>query len=102
TGCSGGRGRGRPHQRNCGFLSPPRQARGVSMAEEVFAYDEADRSATITLKGGRPFKLSNVSRERAEAFFKRLQDEAAAMAARGAPGDPLTFTGPGCALTRGL
>lgn len=63
------------------------------MADEIFAYDEADRSATIVLAGGRPFKLSNVSKERAEAFYKRLKDEAAAMAARGAHGDPLTFTG---------
>jgi len=63
------------------------------MAEETFAYDESTRCATITMEGGRPFKLSNVSKERAEAFYKRLKDEAAAMAARGAKGDPLTFSG---------
>lgn len=64
------------------------------MAEEAeFVYHEADRSATIMLASGRPFVLSNVSKERAEAFFKRLKAETAAMAARGATGDPLTFTG---------
>ena len=63
------------------------------MAEETFSYDEAARCATITMEGGRPFKLSNVSKERAEAFYKRLKDEAAAMVARGAKGDPLTFSG---------
>lgn len=70
------------------------------MAEEIFAYDESDRSATIVLAGGRPFKLSNVSKERAEAFFNRLKAEAAAMAARGASGDPLTFTGPSGIVVR--
>jgi len=63
------------------------------MAEETFEYDESARCATMTMQGGRPFKLSNVSKERAEVFFKRLKDEAAAMAARGQAGDPLTFSG---------
>lgn len=64
------------------------------MTEESIVYDEATRSATITLANGRPFRLSNVSKERAEGFFKRLKAESAAMAARGAGGDPLTFTVP--------
>lgn len=71
------------------------------MAEASFSYHESDRSATITLASGRPFKLSNVSRERAEAFWKKFQDEQQAMAARGERGDPLTFAGPSGHFTRG-
>jgi hypothetical protein len=79
-----------------------RAEEGIDVAEEgEFFYHEEERSATIVLASGRPFKLSNVTREKAQAFYKRLKAEAAAMAARGATGDPLTFTGPSGIVTRG-
>jgi len=65
-----------------------------------FYYDEEAREATLILSNGRQFKLSNVTKERAEAFVKRYRAEAAAMAARGMPGDPLSFQGPAGTVVR--
>lgn len=64
-------------------------------------YDEKARSATFAGSDGRPIKLSNITRERAEAFHKRYRAEAAEMVARGQRGDPLSFTGPSGHVTRG-
>lgn len=67
---------------------------------EVFTYDEKARVASIELDNGRKFRLSNISRERAEQFLERYKAEQAAMAARREPGDPLSFTGPSGLVSR--